>query len=415
MKNAPIFTCAVLLLLTIVGAAMSARAETAQTQLPSPSQTVVSSTTPSPTTPSPTRTQSPAAAPSDLCGLPLRGAIGGLDMTPTPSYSGGYPYSGSGYYGGPGGYDEYYYTPAPTPTPTPLPQPVTSVSRSCEFGQLTITVSTPRHGTYRTGDRIHVAVSIETDSAVVLDFSNLLNGELVFGRSDFELAETPVVHAETNRERTTYTIGLVMQTFVGKPIVQFTMDALYSIEVSNGVPVWRRLTTPSLMITTTSTVDHGEAMLEGDLTLKESDAPPLGMWLTLCGVSGFFLLIALIIVPPVVRALRKRRPRTPDEIAWHHFDRAFRRGKDTGLGRVECAMIASALRARLAYEPATLDEVDNLTAQDARHNDILSALKKCDGIVFAPSTQKNPRLGGGEASRLRFELERIVPKAAHSL
>ncbi len=349
----------------------------------------------------------------DLCGLPLRGAIGGIDATATPNY-GSYPstyYSGN--YGGVNGsYDEQeYYSPQPTPTATPVPQPINPANKSCEFGKILIAVTTARHGTYRIGDTIVVDVYISTDPAVQLNFDNLMEqNALVFGTSDFELIPSPVLTTSEENGRNQYHLQLRVRSFSTKPIQFVTVDLLYAVEFAEGnAPAWLRLTTPELMITTTSTLDHGEQPLQGDIQQR-----PVGrLWLAnVLLAAGAFVIVTTVLFIAVQRTIKYlTRPRTvgANLVAWQQFDEILARGKAHGFVRADYAQIAAALRAFLAREPATLREISIVNKGDERLADIRSALRKLDAIVFAPVGEEKS-LSVKELEQLERELSRIVPR-----
>lgn len=348
----------------------------------------------------------------DLCGLPLRGAIGGINATPTPNYYGsGYS---SGYYSGAygGNYNEdYYYTPVPTPTATPIPQPAMQVSKSCEFGKVLIVVTAAFNGTYRTGDVIAVDLYISTTKDVIIDFDMLVQQNLlVYGDTDFELVPSPTVETSEVDGRIQHHVQLRVRSFSLEPALFLTVDLLYATDVVEGAaPGWRRLTTPQLVITTTGTLDHSESPLEGDVQTRPSKGTWLSGVLLIAGSLLTLLAVLLFAIPYVHRAINRPRPVDANEVAWRKFDAALRRGKAKGFTRQDYAQIAAALRARLALEPATLREIEIVNEGDSRLNDIRSALGKLDRIIFAPEGQ-NLSLNVKEIEQLERELHRIVPR-----
>lgn len=341
----------------------------------------------------------------DPCGLPLNGEIGGISATPTATAN---PY-GSGYAGPYGDYD--YLTPTPRPTATPPPAPQSEVEKTCEAGRIRMRVSLARHGTYRTGDVIAITVTIAADAPVQLNFDNLIDGNLLFGMSQFELDEPVIIESTSDGLETVYTIHLEVRSFVRRADLYFTMDALYALESHDGVPVWsqHRLTTPPLQITTTATVDHGTDFLPGDLSSKNPNAPWAAQWLTAIGTVLLAAAAAYLVIPWVVKRFRTPRVKTAAEIAWSHFERAFKARPNGSLGRPECASIAAALRSFLECEPATLAEVAALTAGSARAREIRAVLAKCDGVVFAAQNEE-PFLNPVESRTLYEELLRIIPR-----
>lgn len=346
----------------------------------------------------------------DLCGLPLRGAIGGINATPTPNYYGGsYP---PGYYGGAygGNYGEDYYTPMPTPTATPLPQPSLQVSKSCEFGKVLIVVATLRNGTYRTGDVIAVDLYISTSNDVIIDFDTLLRQNLlVYGDTDFELVPSPTVETSEVDGRIQHHVQLRVRSFSLDPVLFLTVDLLYATDVVEGAaPGWKRLTTPQLVVTTTRTLDYSESPLEGDIQSRPSSGTWLSGILVLFGSLLTVLAVLFFAVPYILKAINRPRPVDANEVAWRKFDAALTRGKAKGFTRQDYAQIAAALRARLVLEPATLREIEIVNEGDSRLNDIRSALSKLDRIIFAPEG-KNLSLNVKEIEQLERELHRIVP------
>lgn len=345
----------------------------------------------------------------DLCGDPLRGAIGGLQITPTPNYSGYAGYTGP--YAPPYGYDgEPYYTPTPMPTATPLPQPVNPVNKSCEFGKVLIAVTSDRHGTYRIGDVVVIDVYISTSPDVQLNFDNLTRDNvLVFGTSDFELAAAPTVESSIVDNRSQHHIQLRVQSFSTKSILWVTADMLYATEVEDGVPAWKRLTTPPLQITTTPTLDHGQSLLEGDIEQRVSGGTWLANVLIVSGGSLSLLAVLLFSIPAFRQWLARPRRVNVAEITWSQLDTVLNRGKQNGFTRRDYALIARILRAWLDREPATLREIQIVNQGDDRLADIKSALTKLDKIVFAPQG-KELTLNAGELAQLERELERIIPR-----
>ena len=351
-----------------------------------------------------TGTPTPAA---DLCGNPLRGAIGGLQITPTPNYSGYAGYTGP--YGPPYGYEgEPYYTPTPMPTATPLPQPENPVNKSCEFGKVLIAVTSDRHGTYRIGDVVVIDVYISTSPEVRLNFDNLTrDATLVFGNSEFELAGLPTVESTTADNRNQYHIQLRVRSFSTKPILWVSADMLYATEVVDNVPAWKRLTTPALQITTTATLDHSQSPLEGDIKQRFSGGTWLANVLIISGGALSVLAVLLFSIPAFRQWLTRPRRINAAEITWSQLDIVLNRGKQNGFTRKDYALIASILRAWLDREPATLREIQIVNQGDDRLTDIKSALSKLDKIIFAPQG-KELMLNDGELAQLERELERII-------
>jgi hypothetical protein len=368
MKRTIAWSMALLLIMTL---ALSATATSAQTGTPTPV--------------------------ADLCGVPLRGAIGGLQITATPNYSGYSGYSGSNgppydYDGGP------YYTPTPMPTATPLPQPENPVNKSCEFGKVLIAVTSDRHGTYRIGDVVVVDIYISTSPEVQLNFDNLTRDDaLVFENSDFELVTAATVESTTTGNRNAHHIQLRVRSFSTKPILWVSADMLYATEVVNNAPGWKRLTTPPLQITTTPTLDHSQSPLEGDIKQRFSGGTWLANLLIISGGSLSVLALLLLSISAFRQWLARPRRVNAAEITWSHLDTVLNHGKQAGFTRKDYAHIARILRAWLDREPATLREIQIVNQGDDRLADIKSALSKLDKIIFAPQG-KELTLNPGECS-----------------
>lgn len=346
----------------------------------------------------------------DLCGKPLSGAIGGVDATPTYAYPSSYSSSSYSNSSGYMGNNEQLHTPAPTPTATPLPQPINPVNKSCENGKILIAVATDRHGTYRIGDVVGLDVYISTTADVQINFDNLLKDNiLVFDTSTFELVDTPTVETTTAKERIQHHLHLRVRSFSTVSIQYVSVDLLYATATVDNAPAWKRLSTPPLMITTTRTLDQGTSPLEGDVQERAS----AGTWLSMVLIASGALLVFLTLVPVAVRQilaiLRRPRPVHPNAQIWIQLDTALNRGKAKGFTRQDYGEISSALRTFLAREPATLKEIEIVSNADERLNDIRSALRKLDSIVFAPQHEERI-LNAGELAQLERELERIVPR-----
>lgn len=387
--------------------------------------------TPSPagteTVASPTVAQT-ATPQRDPCGPPLRsGYTGGIGV-PTQSpydysglsngsgYSSSYPPGGGGY-----GYphdEANYYTPQPTPTATPIPQPVNPQTKVCEHGDVRITVSTDRHGTYRIGDHIRIIIDIDSAPNVQIDFSSIQQRQLLLDvlNAEFEIAADPVIVTSTGADgRIHHHLEVTVQTWRLYPVLWFKLELRYAARFeSDGItPDWQRLVTPDFQITTTTTHDHGQDPLIGDMATREQSHPVVATPLLGFGIL-LILTVPLTILVIWFNRTRPGRVIPPEEIAWTRLNAAFLMGDKHGYGRSVCEAIAAAVLTYAdngAMRSATYKEALDYLANE--NNPLAPAIKRIldrsERIIVAPANIEL-KLEKHEIEQLHRDVEAVVPR-----
>ena len=172
----------------------------------------------------------------------------------------------------------------------PEPKPENPVRKTCAGGKVRMVIGiTPadalgnpashRHFGHTIMDKIPLTVVLDVDSAVKLDFSTLVQQNVIgFAGSNFTLykaadGEPPAVSVlgpKIKDGRQIYVINLIVQTAVFKPSVVFNLDLRYAAEMlpDGKTPNWLPLTTPDFVVSKMTVVDNGTQLQEGDLSDK---------------------------------------------------------------------------------------------------------------------------------------------------
>lgn len=307
----------------------------------------------------------------------------------------------------------------PPAAPPEDPKPANPVQKVCENGRIMIQVGNSQHFGHRIMDLVEVTVIIIADDAIKFDFSSMEKGVIGFEGQDFDLAKpyplgglAPGVKPYTIRQakyqegKTIYRIDLVVQSSVPKKAIPFQLDLRYAVDqAADGVtPNWKRLTTPDFIVTTSNTADNGDELLEGDLEAKTSPAPWF-MWPSL--VAGIFLVLfwpGLAIVRRINR-VRPIRKSPPNEVAWRIYLRVTAQVKTAGWQETHYKQLAAALRVFLGVDPATINEVGERLKENPQLPVILSALAKCEAVLFQQRT-----LSDHENEELLEQFETLIPR-----
>lgn len=309
-------------------------------------------------------------------------------------------------------------------TTQPSPRAVNPAIKACESGRIIVRVQNKRFYAYHVGDEIPISVQILVDDGVQLDFTSLKQQVLGFGGSDFQLIPVRVVSIasrpyEHRPHSTLYGLELAVQTFVTKPSLVFNLDLKYAIDVPPGVkqPNWRILTTPDFVVTNTPVVT-----MSTDDELDEGDLQPADLrsswvqWPLL--VAGACLIVWFGFARGLVIRWNKARPGrvlTAEERAWNVFTKVFSDAEDYGefspqfLRNVDLALrIYLAHSTGMRIESLSIKEISALMEDDARLATIVSALNKCESVIYARSDQP-VKLSAAQIDELYQELTLLVP------
>lgn len=316
--------------------------------------------------------------------------------------------SGSGYP------DEGFdYTP---PSPAADPKPVNPVTKTCENGQIQVMVGNKQQFGNRIGNIVEVRVLLLVKDGVTIDFTSLQRGIMKFDGTDrFHLAlDNPVtITSEKGDGKTLFTIDLRLQSFVPRPTIAFNLDLRYatSMVAATQQPDWKVLTTPDFQVTTSNTLDNGEELLEGNMQPAMVALPPATRALLYTGIA---LLALWPLTAFIIWVARKRPGRKipPHERAWQTLSWVFAEGDKSGYEERHYRHLVDALKGYLGVGTRTSEEVSSMLKDDARHDTILSALKKCDTALYkarhdGDSTELLPT---DAVAELIAQIKSIVPR-----
>lgn len=263
----------------------------------------------------------------------------------------------------------------------PEPKPENPVRKSCAGGKVRMVIGiTPadalgnpashRHFGHTIMDKIPLTVVLDVDSAVKLDFSTLVQQNVIgFAGSNFTLykavdGEPPAVSIlgpKIKDGRQVYVINLIVQTAVFKPSVVFNLDLRYAAEMlpDGKTPNWLPLTTPDFVVSKMTVVDNGTQLQEGDLGDKAERLP----WPTVGALTLGAILMLLHSGVRLIKWLSRIRPRqqiAPNRLAWTIFDANYEDGTANGFKVKHLKAFSHALRVYLATLPQ-YPQIDALT------------------------------------------------------
>lgn len=286
------------------------------------------------------------------------------------------------------------------------------VSKQCEYGKISIEVSSPNRFGNRIGDVIPITVRIVADPAVSIDFTSLSQGVLKFQeRSQVKLALEQPFTVKTDSSgasgKTTYLIELRVQNFL-PTAVNFSLDLRYQVQ---GVAERKVLTSPNLPLSNSLTSDGGTSLLEGDLT----DVPVREPW----PIMPLRVVALILLTSPLSYELwkwyRRARPGyvpTALETAWKVLTPIFAASKD-GFRIEQISRIEDAVRAYLASDytqihSLTRQEILDLMDGDSRSESVGKILQICDQILYAKQDGGTAEALGVVQSRELMRLVKLV-------
>ena len=295
---------------------------------------------------------------------------------------------------------------------------------ACEGGRILVKVSAKRFYGYHLGDELPISIQIVVDDGVQLNFDSLNQQILGFNGSDFQLIPLHAIsvasRAVPNHPHSTlYDIELPVQTFVTKPTVIFNLDLKYAMDVPPGVkqPNWRILTTPDFVVTNTPviTTANDDEVDDGDLTPADFRSSWV-QWPMM--ISGLFLIVWFSFLRRLLVKLNKLRPGRvvpPEEVAWSVFNKVFNDARVYGeFNASYLRNVEGALRAYLAQstgmkiQSLSIKEISTLMEDDSRLPTLVSALRKCESVIYARIDQP-VKLTDAQVRELYDELQTLVP------
>lgn len=304
-------------------------------------------------------------------------------------------------------------------------RPVNPVIKKCEGGRIIMRVETKRFYAYHVGDEIPISILILVDDGVQLKLTSLNQQIIGFQGSDFLMIPVRVVKIASRPYQgrphsTLYGIQLSVQTFVTKSTLAFNLDLQYAVDVPPGVkqPNWRVLTTPDFVITNTPVITSAN-----DDELEEGDLHPADYRLSWAQwplmVGGLFMVVWFSFLRRMIVRFNRMRPGRivpPEEKAWEVFSKVFSDAAAYGeFGTQYLRNIDAALRSYLAQstkmkiEFLSLKEISALMEDDPRLPTIVSALSKCESVIYA-RTDQPVTLTEMQIDELHEELKKLVPE-----
>jgi hypothetical protein len=295
---------------------------------------------------------------------------------------------------------------------------------ACEGGRILVKVASKRFYGYHLGDELPISIEIVADDGVQLNFDSLNQQIIGFNGSDFQLIPVRAVSVASRPypgrpHSTLYGIELSVQTFVTKPTVVFNLDLKYALDVPPGVkqPNWRILTTPDFVVTNSpviTTVSDDEVD-DGDLTPADFRSSWI-QWPLM--ISGLFLIVWFSFLRRLIIRLNKLRPGRvvpPEEVAWSVFNKVFNDARiydefnTSYLRNVEGALRAYlAQSSGMKIQSLSIQEISSLMEDDPRLPTLVSALKKCESVIYARIDQP-VKLTEEQIRELYDELQTLVP------
>jgi hypothetical protein len=218
---------------------------------------------------------------------------------------------------------------------------------------------------------------------------------------------------------TLYDIEMSVQTFVTRPNVVFSLDLKYAMDVPPGVkqPNWRMLTTPDFVVTNSPviTTANDDEVDDGDLTPADFRSSWV-QWPLM--ISGLFLIVWFGFLRRLLVKLNKLRPGRvvpPEEVAWLVFNKVFNDARVYGeFNAAYLRNVEGALRVYLAQstgmkiQSLSIKEISTLMEDDSRLPTLVSALRKCESVIYARIDQP-VKLTDAQVRELYDELQTLVP------
>jgi len=288
-------------------------------------------------------------------------------------------------------------------TPASPPEPENPAVKQCEHGLVRIAIQSDRQFGYRIGEPVTVTILIFVAQSIVVDFTNLLEGDLLFsGRSDLALVGTPTVTQTTNGNWKLYRVEMNVRFSSPEPSHVLVVQARYATGYIEGtqLPNYRLLQTPQFVIGTSFTLDQGHQLLPG-----LSDAiSPRTIWIgDLTANSGFILVVVALFCLSVLHFRRARNSHvvSNEERAWRLMNKTF-----TESGSYDAqyySNVAAALRMYFGMEAKSSNEI---LAELNTRNDvsvIAHIFETCENILYGSTT-----LDVAAHQKIQAELRRII-------
>jgi hypothetical protein len=295
---------------------------------------------------------------------------------------------------------------------------------SCEGGRVLVKVATKRFYGYHLGDELPLSIQIVVDDGVQLNFDSLNQQIIGFNGSDFQMIPVRPVSVASrpvpdHPHSTLYDIEMSVQTFVTRPNVVFSLDLKYAMDVPPGVkqPNWRMLTTPDFVVTNSPviTTANDDEVDDGDLTPADFRSSWV-QWPLM--ISGLFLIVWFGFLRRLLVKLNKLRPGRvvpPEEVAWLVFNKVFNDARVYGeFNAAYLRNVEGALRVYLAQstgmkiQSLSIKEISTLMEDDSRLPTLVSALRKCESVIYARIDQP-VKLTDAQVRELYDELQTLVP------
>jgi len=124
-------------------------------------------------------------------------------------------------------------------------------------------------------------------------------------------------------------------------------------------------------------------------------------------VGGIFLTL-LWPGLAIVRRINREKPirkSPPNEVAWRVYLRVTAQVKETGWQERHYKLLSAAIRQYFGVDPATINEVGERLKDHPQLEMILSALAKCEGVLFQQRT-----LSEHENNELCEQFEELIPR-----
>lgn len=241
--------------------------------------------------------------------------------------------------------------------PAPPPEPENPALKQCEHGLVQIAIGSDRQFGYRIGEPVPITILIFVAPNIVVDFTNLLEGNLMFsGESDLAQVGVPTITESTNGNWKVYRVDLSVRFSSPEPSHVLVVEARYATGVIEGtqLPDYRLLQTPQFVIGTSFTLDQGHQLLPG-----LSDAIPVRTIWTGDAITGVGLILVVVAVLSLL-VLQFRRARNSymvsnEERAWRLMNKTF--ADPASYDNNYYSNVAAALRIYFGMESESSSEI----------------------------------------------------------
>lgn len=271
-------------------------------------------------------------------------------------------------------------------TPAPPPEPENPAVKQCEHGLVQIAIQSDRQFGYRIGEPVPVTILVFVAPNIVVDFTNLLEGNLLFsGRSDLALVGVPTVTQTTNGNWKVYRVDLNVQFSSPEPSHVLIVQARYATGFIEGtqLPDYRLLQTPQFVIGTSFTLDQGHQLLPGF-----SDAiQPRTIWIgDATEYAGVLIVVVALLSLSVLQFRRARNSHvvSNEERAWRLMNKTF--AQPVSFDAQYYGNIAAALRIYFGMESESSSEI---LAQLNTRTDVAAIahiFETCENVLYGSTT-----------------------------